>query len=173
MEKSRRTLIVLTKNFVESDWGRMEFRVAHKNALLENRARVIIIVVGELSDMKLDSMDAEMKAYLQTNTYIKWGDPWFWDKLRYALPHHRAQPPKPHQQQQQHRMKALQGTEDKLDLIAQQSPPTPPPMTTPPAELANQKFGPAVAGSGALNGTLNGHVNGAFIINANAKQSDV
>lgn len=189
VDKSRRTLIVLTKNFIESDWGRMEFRVAHKGALNENRARVIIVVVGELADMNLSHMDAEMKAYLQTNTYIKWGDPWFWEKLRYAMPHLRRQQRGQQNMRlgksaasaigKQHRIDG-----DKLDLIAQSQPPTPPPMATPPAELANQRFasGPvavaeraaaAAAAANGLNGTLNGHVNGAFVINANAKQSDV
>lgn len=47
--------------------------------------RLIIIVKGEIPAK--DKMDQELQNYLSLNTYLKWNDPWFWDRLRYALPH--------------------------------------------------------------------------------------
>ena len=63
----------------------MKFRVAHREALTEGRARVIVFIYSEIGAM--ENLDAELKYHLNMKTYVTWGDPWFWEKLKYALPH--------------------------------------------------------------------------------------
>ncbi|XP_045456025.1 protein toll-like [Melitaea cinxia] len=79
VDQSRYTIIVLSKNFVESMWGRMEFRTAHA------KDRVIILMLDDLSADK--SLDPELRAYISMNTYVKADDPLVWERLRDAVLH--------------------------------------------------------------------------------------
>ena len=80
VESSRRTIIVLSKPYIQSMWTKLEFRAAHTQALQDKTQRVIIIVKGELPDM--DSLDEDLQKYISLNTHLDTGNPWFWQKLR-------------------------------------------------------------------------------------------
>lgn len=83
VESSRRTIVVLSKNFLHNEWCRFEFKSALHEVLKDRRRRLIIILTGELPQRDLDP---DLRLYLKTNTVIEWGDRQFWQKLRFAMP---------------------------------------------------------------------------------------
>lgn len=93
VREARRTLVLLSAGFLRSEWARAEFRAAHARALREGRARVIVILLDAARPAL--PPDDELGAYLRTNTYLQWDDPWFWPKLQYALPHRPLGPEAP------------------------------------------------------------------------------
>ncbi|KAM7283647.1 leucine-rich repeat-containing protein let-4 [Ixodes scapularis] len=70
-------------NFVDSEWCRWEFRVAHHRALEDRINRLIIVVVDEVTP---EALDEELHLYMQATSYLRWGEHKFWDKLIYSLP---------------------------------------------------------------------------------------
>ena len=84
---SKRTIIVLSDHFVNSHWGMQEFHTAYQQLIVEKRMRLIIIMKSELSAEAKKKMDKKLRKYLALNTYLKWGDPWFWQRLMHIMPH--------------------------------------------------------------------------------------
>ncbi|KAK4296125.1 hypothetical protein Pmani_031357 [Petrolisthes manimaculis] len=83
VDSSRRTIIVLSKNFIENEWCRFQFKSAHHEVFKKRRQRLIVIVLGEIPSRDLD---ADLRLYLKTNTCIHVNDKLFWEKLRFAMP---------------------------------------------------------------------------------------
>lgn len=84
VKASKRTILVLSENFLSSEWCRLEFKSAHHQVLEERLNRLIVIVLGDLPAG--DDIDPELLLYLKTTTYLRWGEKNFWNKLRYAMP---------------------------------------------------------------------------------------
>ncbi|KAI5641119.1 TIR domain-containing protein [Phthorimaea operculella] len=85
VEQSRRTIVIMSRNFVRSLWGSLEFQTAHVSGLVDGRPRVIMVILDDV--LEKEQLPTEMRSYVKLNTYVRWDDPWFWEKLRYALPH--------------------------------------------------------------------------------------
>ena len=83
VECSRRVIILLSDNFLNSEWCQYEFQAAHHQLLEERKNRIIMVL---LNDINMDIVDQQLKDFLKTRTYLKYGDPWFWPKLEYAMP---------------------------------------------------------------------------------------
>ncbi|KRF81001.1 uncharacterized protein Dvir_GJ26678 [Drosophila virilis] len=85
IEESKRIIILMTKNFKDSSWGRFEFRMAIQATSIDRYKRLILIVYPEVEDF--NDLDSELKTYMKLNTYLRRDDPQFWRKLIYAMPH--------------------------------------------------------------------------------------
>lgn len=85
MNSAKRIIIVMSPNFLQSNWATWEFRVAQEKAVAERRSRIIVILLQDIGNV--ENLDPDIRDYLRLNTYVEWGDRWFWSKLKYALPH--------------------------------------------------------------------------------------
>ncbi|KAL3203280.1 hypothetical protein MRX96_041960 [Rhipicephalus microplus] len=80
---SRRTLLVLTQNFAESEWCRWEFRVAHRRALKDKVNRLIVVLVDECAS---GSLDEDLRAYVRETNYLRWNERNFRERLLASMP---------------------------------------------------------------------------------------
>ena len=64
-------------------WCDYEFKTAHYETIQDQTNRIIIILI---QDKIPDNLNAELKMYIKTKTYLNWNDPWFREKLKYAMP---------------------------------------------------------------------------------------
>ena len=80
---SRRTILVLSREFLKSEWCHLEFQAAHQKAL-QDRSNYLIVIL--LEDINPKDLDGSLKLYMKTNTYVNAEDAWFERKLLYAMP---------------------------------------------------------------------------------------
>ena len=83
VESSRRMIMVLSQNYLKSDWCMLKFRAAH-NKVLNDRTNYLILVLYD--DVNVSELDKDMKLYIRTNTYLARSNKWFYDKLLYSMP---------------------------------------------------------------------------------------
>lgn len=83
-EASRRVILVLSKNFLQTEWSRFEFRQALHEAL---KGRIFkLVLVEEGSSLPEAELDPDLRPYLKTGARVRWGEKRFWERLRYAMP---------------------------------------------------------------------------------------
>ncbi|XP_071135459.1 toll-like receptor Tollo isoform X2 [Mytilus edulis] len=83
VEESSRTIMIVSNNYLDSEWCQYEFQTAHHSVLRDKSQKIILILMEDIDPAKLDP---ELKLYMKTKTYLKRTDPWFWEKLVFALP---------------------------------------------------------------------------------------
>lgn len=82
-EASRRVIIVLTRNFLQTEWSRFELRQALHESFKGRVFKLVILEEGPLPEAELDP---ELRPYLKTAHRVRWGEKRFWEKLKYAMP---------------------------------------------------------------------------------------
>ncbi len=87
MQESRKTVIVLSPNFVQSEWCQFDMHMA-ENRLMADGVDVVVPVI--LKNIPLLEVNQAVKRQVQRPDCLKWtsnrvGQQMFWDKLQQAL----------------------------------------------------------------------------------------
>lgn len=85
IKDSRRIIVLMTENFMNSTWGRLEFRLALHATSRDRCKRLIVVLYPNVKNF--DSLDSELRTYMAFNTYLERSHPNFWNKLIYSMPH--------------------------------------------------------------------------------------
>ncbi len=83
VQHSRRMIMVLSENYLQSEWCRMEFQAAHKE-MLDGRENYLIVIA--LDNISLQQLPPEIDFYVKTHTYLEAKNEWFQKKLVYVMP---------------------------------------------------------------------------------------
>ena len=88
IDTSRKTIVVLSKNFLKSVWCEFELEIARKECVEKGRNLIIAVMLEPLTVE--DKMPRSVKRLIRKNTYIEWPEDLskrdhFWNKLRAAL----------------------------------------------------------------------------------------
>ena len=88
INNSRRTILVLSPRFLDSEWTRYEYQVALQE-MLKKKHRIIPLILEDISD--IENIDETLKQILDSITYIKWPDndkkeKHFWKTLQLYRP---------------------------------------------------------------------------------------
>lgn len=117
IECSRRTLVVISENFLQSEWCRFELKAAHQETVSSCKThRLIIVLVPSIqllpkqqqmsqaqqqlqqqqqiakgAEQLIQNLDNETRACIRSATLLTWGERRFWEKLRFSMPSNSAQ----------------------------------------------------------------------------------
>ncbi|GAB6024232.1 TOLL-like receptor [Chamberlinius hualienensis] len=81
IKKSTRIIVILTENYLQSNWCMYEFVIAH-SVMIEDQCPRVVLVIKEHQP---PDMNPNLQIYMSTNTYIEWTDQKFWQRLHFAL----------------------------------------------------------------------------------------
>ncbi|XP_072487856.1 toll-like receptor 4 isoform X2 [Notamacropus eugenii] len=87
--KSRKVIVVISKNFIQSRWCKFEYEIAQTWQFLSSQGGIIFIMLQKV-EKSLLRQQVELYRLLRRNTYLEWEDTGlgrhvFWRRLRKAL----------------------------------------------------------------------------------------
>ena len=87
INRSRKTLIILSNNFTKSQWCQLELALAQKRHLEEGNAHLVVVLIDAIESK---NMSNSVRVLLNTTTFIEWtiettGNELFWGRLINAL----------------------------------------------------------------------------------------
>lgn len=90
IRNSRKVILVISNNFVQSPWCRFETDLAHHVLMDQNRDGLILIKLEELNSDYLEKTATQLHFLLKTRIYLTWSKDQkeqnvFWKKLHSAL----------------------------------------------------------------------------------------
>ncbi|KAK2715255.1 toll-like receptor 6 [Artemia franciscana] len=80
---SRRVVVLLSNNYIQSEWYRPGVRTLMSEIARDQSHRLIVIQLDRIND---SDIDAELRHVLKSSTVIRWKDKCFWTRLRYYFP---------------------------------------------------------------------------------------
>ncbi|XP_019642070.1 PREDICTED: toll-like receptor 2 type-2 [Branchiostoma belcheri] len=91
--ESRKTICVITRNFLESDWCRFEMQMATYRLFEEHVDCLIVVFLEQIPAQRLAKYHS-LRRVMCRNTYLEWPEEpeardLFWERLRVALRTHR------------------------------------------------------------------------------------
>ncbi|XP_006884523.1 PREDICTED: toll-like receptor 2 [Elephantulus edwardii] len=90
IEKSHKTIFVLSENFVKSEWCKYELDFSHFRLFDENNDTVILILLEPIEKKAVPQRFCKLRKIMNTKTYLEWPtdeaqQPGFWLNLRTAI----------------------------------------------------------------------------------------
>ncbi|XP_033940862.1 toll-like receptor 2 [Pseudochaenichthys georgianus] len=90
IEKSHRTLFVLSQNFIRSEWCKYELDYTHFRLFDHNDDTVVLILLEPIDKETVPKKFCKLRRVMNSKTYLEWPEdhdqiPGFWHSLRTAI----------------------------------------------------------------------------------------